>query len=292
VENGCPAFLPRPNWCSAAEVGRIFPQKKSGRAAGNFSGKPPCPFSYLGLFAVVLYPAFSNAAGILFQHNGANDPATEGWTRNAYENGNNIIEGPVLESAQFGFDAWKIADTAATPPPFSTVATYDAALTPQQEAELETSDWTLSMRLRVATLPDGFLQGESSITVSLSFGLQAYYIRFAGTQDNDGMSILINNFSSGVLGTGYHKWDLIHNATTNLTRLVVDDVFTISNNVVPYVGANFVNHSLSWGSPSWYDTGQGNWNHISLTVPEPSTTALLALSALAITTTRRRRAPR
>ncbi len=85
-----------------------------------------------------------HASTVLFQHTGANDPTSEGWTHNVGTGGTST--GAVINDLGSGIDAWYIEDTSVAG------GSWESYTQVPDSAELAAASvygWTLSTTLRM-----------------------------------------------------------------------------------------------------------------------------------------------
>jgi hypothetical protein len=143
-------------------------------------------------------------------------------------------------------NAWQVIGSG----PNSEVG-YGYSLTPQQQAETLGANWTLSITLR-------------SLTYSANF------VELIGTDSTLWLypTFLLNGDTSS-----YHNLQLDYNAASDMASLWIDGTEENTN----YLGSYSVGgiKEIDWGETQGY--GQGNWNLVSLIVPEPPAEAIAVL---------------
>ncbi len=197
---------------------------------------------------------------LLFQHFGATDPTSEGFT--LIRNGNPSLA-PVTND--LGLDSWAIRlNTDAD------IGLYDRILSAQEQAAL-TGGWILSLTLRVVAPFDAPTVG---IFASLSTGTDAFPLIFFGAQPDGDPILRVGNAQYALegSGSGYHHYQFRYDAGVGRASLWVDgDLLATDIAGSPYAGARF-----SWGGGQHPPgSAYANWNEVSLwAVPEPSSLAL------------------
>jgi hypothetical protein len=144
------------------------------------------------------------------------DPAVESFTLNSSYGS----VGPVTND--LGMDAWT---TAVTGGPLD----YDQLLTPQQQAQVDGSDWILSVTLRV-------VQSSSSSDISTSFATGSQYFSLGFGLDGGGDpfvqagdSSLSPVYTLTGAGSSYNNYELIYNSANTTASLWVNGVDVINN---------------------------------------------------------------
>jgi hypothetical protein len=216
------------------------------------------------LFGVILFMAmvvqvFGQEA-LLFQHSGANNPTSEGFTG---PNPSTSI-GPV--TGDLGMNAWKTAVS-------NNVIIYNYSLTSQQLSELTGSDCIMSLTLRV-TQSDLFGNTYASFVVNS----EAFQLRFGAETNGDPIVFFGSSLAPLLVlnGTGstYNNYQLRYGAATDTASLWVNGIEQISsiNGPTGYGPGG----GVFWGESQAGPSG-ANWNLVSLSVPEPSSMALILL---------------
>jgi hypothetical protein len=228
--------------------------------------------------AILLVAAAVPALGqgtLIIQHSGATDPVTEGFTRLASGTGYPVIN-------DMGVNAW------VTPGISNQNVIYNYVLTPQQQAESVGASWILSADLRITT---------TNSSDVFDVGLEGYnggYGLYFGSDSNGDQYVQYGSGSADRVtldGSGYHNYQLIYNASSDMTSLWIDGLEYATNNFIGGIPDYLID--VSWGS-GYYD-GQNalaNWNSVSLEItPEPGTVALFGLGALIVAAGRFRKRP-
>lgn len=86
-------------------------------------------------------------AQVLFNHAGASDPASEGWTHQ--QGGSGTAVGPIINDLGTGLDAWSVSSSSSTG-----ISFYRQTLTTAQIQQANQLGWSLSANLRITTIPD------------------------------------------------------------------------------------------------------------------------------------------
>ncbi len=158
------------------------------------------------------------------------------------------------------------------PPPPNSICTYNYFLSSQQQADIASANWTLSLSLRMV---QSDLNGGTFVnfnTGSGNFGLM-----FGITIGHPG--ILINGSLTPALvlssaGFAYNTYQLAYDAASDSASLWVNGVERLQNikGGLPTQTALF---DLQWGiNQHPQEDVQANWSLVSLTiVPEPSSMA-------------------
>jgi Vibrio cholerae sialidase, lectin insertion/PEP-CTERM motif len=249
----------------------------------------------LSMFTVVLTVLCSSPvfAGIIFSHNGASDPTTEGWSVGG-TGGVGVSVGGITNDASSGLDAWFVDDTSSGP---DSNQSYYQTLSSTQATQAGTYGWSYSSTLRI---PNASETPNASPFINYVDGSRDWRMHFGSEADGDPFILLWDGgIVSGVFtgdkytlqgaGTTYHTYELVFDPTAGTADLFVDGSEVLSD----YAGFSTSGaNNFSWGAGSSADTGRGNFNSVTFSVnpvPEPSSLALLSLGGLTLVGYGRRR---
>jgi hypothetical protein len=182
----------------------------------------------LAVFLIIVEFSLHGQENVVIQHSGYTNPTNEGFTIL----GGGPIGIPVTND--FGMNAWSVATTR-----------YGYFLTPQEESQITTDNWTLSATFRI---------------------INNTGVAFIAC---DGFGFDITN------SVGYNNYQIIYDATTTTASYLI-------NGIVRQSGVtSFGQNSVQWGQYSVSQTAiQVNWNLVSLEItPEPSSVALILLGS-------------
>lgn len=226
-----------------------------------------------GLLLISLWVQ-SASAGVLFTHQGATDPTTEGWS--AFVTGGSSV-GPVINDLGLGIDAWFTDDNSTASP---SAAGYQIALSTAQGNEVNTAGWSLKATLRLVDIPDPAL----GIALQYADGLGTQYtVRLGSDAAGDPIVQLFDGAPITLtgLGSGYHEYNLDFDAVAGEAALFVDGSLVFSG----YQGiSNTPVNDVYFGTAGSPLTGQANFASVSFrskmqSVPEPTSLALLSVGA-------------
>jgi len=218
-------------------------------------------------------------SGVLISHSGATDPTTEGWS---FRN-HGKAHGPVLNDE--GFDAWRMDDNG------NGEIAYYFPLSDSEIAAALANGWRLSVRLKVADVPDAVDAGVNS---AFDAGTISFAMDFGSDSNGDPMVRLGGYHATPVtlagLGGGYHLYEMEFSPVDSQVALVVDGVPTLTHDAWD---SAFGTKRIRFDAGN-HGRGEGRWNMVEFEiVPEPGATAMLvcgALGLLVIGFRRRRRA--
>jgi hypothetical protein len=241
------------------------------------------------------------AGMILFEHSGNADPTTEGWSVGG-GGGPGQVVGPLTNDAGSGLDAWFVNDTSSAL--FSNIA-YFQTPTAAQNSQASALGWSLKTTIRIPNASETdagaplVLYRDGSISWGMFFGSDADGDPTVFLHDGGGAhpNFTGPRFTLQGAGSTYHTYELVYDPSAGSADLFFDGVERLSG----FVGYALAASSVSFGSGSSADTGQGNFNQVQFevntnAVPEPSSIALLGMGGLMLCgfsrrQRRRRRSP-
>jgi len=226
----------------------------------------------------VMFAGLANAA-IVVEHQGANDPLTEGWTGHRLTDGVGIEVGPIIDDG--GYDAWKINDIPDS---------EGGYLGDISSADL-TAGWKLSAEIRLpadnqdrngtvvfgANMRNYANNGNHRLWLEIGQYDGVPEVAYFGTG-----SVRLDGFDNG-----YHLYEIIFDAATSTADLFVDGIEITA--LADYAGKDegYGEGYVFFGSDAGGNTGQAYYSSVVFeTVPEPMTMALLGMGGLFL---RRRR---
>ena len=194
---------------------------------------------------------------LIVQHSGATDPVTEGFQNLGPGSGYPVIN-------DMGVNAW------VTPGATNQHVGFLYFLTPQQEAASAGASWILSADLKIATTnsPADFL-----LYMDGSIGLNF------GSDSNGDQYVIYGPGSAGRVtlpGSNYNDYQLRYDASAEAMSLWINGA-EYANNIYTNEHDAYL-YEVGWGGG--VDGGLNplaNWNLVSLTIPEPSSAALVLL---------------
>jgi hypothetical protein len=153
---------------------------------------------------------------ILVQHSGSENPMNEGFTLNI---GSGILVGAATND--LGMNAWATTATSGGIGLFG----YQQLLTPDQQAQVMGSDWTMSVTVRIIQSSDT----NQHVFAAFKTGSQGFGLEFGMNSDGDPF-VQVNESSLSPIytltgaGSSYNNYDLLYNAANNTASLWVNGV--------------------------------------------------------------------
>lgn len=245
----------------------------------------------------VMVASAAPAATLLFSHQGATNPTSEGWTTSGAS-----TKSAVLNDLGTGTDAWSVYDPGGA----AISGTYTRTFTTTQVSEAVTSGWTLDATIRYVP-PDPLIATTPSnnawCTVMMDEGITdrrtLYGVYFGNNAAGETLVRLYNSSTSYTVSAGYHDYQLVWNPETANASFFIDGELKLTGyegGGIDYTAASRV----YWGdnTSTALAEGQGrgaNYAYVGLTVgtatsmvPEPSRMVLLLLASLVGVMRRRR----
>lgn len=217
--------------------------------------------------------AVTAQAGMIFSHNGAVDPTTEGW-EHYVGSGGGTSSGPVYNDLGLGIDAWFVKDTSAD---LYTTEGYLQQPTAGQLSAVLSNGWTLSATLRVLEHSTGYYT--AGLYTTFRDGANDWVMWFDMQADGDPIvwfDVGPNGDPAYVLegaGSTYHTYSLVYDPVSGSADLFVDGVERVSN----HIGAASDEVNVQWGAGASNATALGHFNAVSFSaVPEPTSLVMFA----------------
>lgn len=242
------------------------------------------------LTVFMLKPA--QASTLLFSHEGAANPTTEGWTFSG-----TVQTGAITDDLGSGVDAWKVYEQGG-----SNSGTYNKTLTTGQLSEALQIGWTLDATIRFVP-PDPLvatsLGNNAWCTLLIDEGVTGkrdlYGLYFGNDISGNTLVRLYATGATYTLDPGYHDYRISWDPTTQLASFFIDGVLRASD----YAGSTIDNTGTSrvyWGDNTTTAITPGRGAHYAYVglssgvaaVPEPGRAGLLLLAAAAGLFRRRR----
>jgi hypothetical protein len=278
------------------------------------TSRPRClaGFRTVGQLAVLVSAcaiSLGAEAALVYVHNGALDPVTEGWAADANSH-TGTTAGPVYNDLGSGYDAWAVDDNSTAAGSLRYYFEDLSATT--HHADTAANGWRLSVRLRIVNASDGFttVSGFGTASTIAAYyrtgdsdpgpanNSRDWYLGFGSQADGDPLIRLPNStggtytFEGG--GSGYHLYELVYDPTALSADFFIDGVEEVSNivgNLSPYSG-----QLVAWGATTSPDAGQGNFNYVRFAttsvVPLPPAVLLFVSGIAALAGIRRQTAAR
>lgn len=225
----------------------------------------------------------AQASTLLFSHEGAANPTTEGWTFSG-----TVQTGAITDDQGSGVDAWKVYEQGG-----SNSGTYNKTLTTGQLSEALQIGWTLDATIRFVP-PDPLvatsLGNNAWCTLLIDEGVTGkrdlYGLYFGNDLSGNTLVRLYATGATYTLDPGYHDYRISWDPATQLASFFIDGVLRASD----YGGSTIDNTGTSrvyWGDNTTTAITPGRGAHYAYVglstgvaaVPEPSRMALLMLAA-------------
>jgi hypothetical protein len=244
--------------------------------------------------ATLLSGGVTPAATLVLQHDGQADPASEGFTLQAF----GAVSSGAPVASDLGLPAWNITGSARS----SQLVYLSGALSNSEKAMMAAHGFTLTAIMRpiqglapVYTAAQPVVIASANVNIDsrryeLDLGLSAsgdIVAVLPSSQDNNGPGASTRSFGQSVTVTnGYHTYALTFDPVAQSADLWVDGIDLLQG-YSGYTAGFIKDDGLHFAAGSG---GEGNFNQVTLTsVPEPSTIALAAAGLAAIGFLRLRR---
>lgn len=251
--------------------------------------------------ALMVVSTTLHAATVLYSHQGATDPTTEGWTKSTSA-ATTIVTSAYTDTADGNRESWRIHDPGAASG--GTGLYYQAILTAPKAADILSTGWEYNATLKVPTLDPnentlwttgsntwvGFLVANDGLG-----NRRAWALMFGRSATGDTVVSLFGG-SSKTLTPGYHDYSMVYDPTTKLATVSIDGTVWLSNYAGSNQGAAAGSNLLYWGDNNAQSATQtaraAYYESVEFiqysAVPEPGRLLLLS-SALVVWALRRRR---
>jgi len=234
----------------------------------------------------------AHASTVLFNHTGAANPTTEGWTTSGSSE-----NGAIVDDLGTGIDAWKVIEQGG-----ANSRTYNQTLTTTQLSDALLTGWTLDATIRFVPpdpLASTALSNNAWCTFLVDEGVAGsrdlYGIYFGCDVDGNTLVRLYSTGATYTLTPGYHDYSLVWDPVTQLASFFIDGELKVSD----YVGSTITNSGTSrvyWGDNTTTNatTERGaHYSYVGFSIgtaaaPEPNKILLLGVALVAVVTRRRR----
>ena len=196
----------------------------------------------------------------IFEHSGANDPLTEGWSQEG--SGVDVTTGQILNDLGSGIDSWFVRDPSTV---LGSSIQYSQTPTVATNTLAAQSGWKLTANLRLVESNVGAVNG---MFVDYRNGKTSYLMSFDRESDGDPTVALGGGGSFTLQGVGdgdYHLYELIFKPAFASADLLVDGVEVLSG----HVGQPSTLNRVNWGAAGSDATGRGHFNSVKFeTIPD------------------------
>ena len=222
---------------------------------------------------------------MVVSHFGSADPLSQQWTSWSLSGQNGVQAGATSDN---GTDAWFVDDNSTQ---LGSFGGYEYGVDSSTTSVANNIGWVLSTNLRIAS--DESILFEGSPFVGYRDGNKGWQMNFGLNANGDTIvRLFTGGLTNGPLFTiqgnsSYNTFALHYNSEANNADLLINGVEVFSG----YTGFNTTESRVLWGAASSADSGQGNFNAVSLVViPEPTSFALFGLFLFAGTFRRKSQA--
>ncbi len=234
------------------------------------------------------------AATLLFSHQGANNPTSEGWTFSG-----TVETGPVTNDLETGLDAWRVYEQGGG---VAHAGTYNKTLTSTQLSDALLTGWTLDATIRYVA-PDPLVALSPNNNAWCTFlvdegvaGKRDLYGLFFGNDAQGNTQVrLYSTGATYTLAPGYHDYKIVWDPLTQLASFFIDGELKVSD----YGGSTIDNPGTSrvyWGDNTTTIVNDGRGAHYAYvglsvgpaSVPEPGRSLLLVVALGSCLALRRR----
>lgn len=239
------------------------------------------------LLTIGLLTAFCANATIIAEHSGATNPATEGFVvPPGYNSGHGA---PVYNDLGLGINAWNINGVWCCS---GEVFEFTAA----DQAELSTTDWVLTVKMRDLSTASSGSYGPNSYGGGVTVGFEGVRFSVDIHSDGHGDQVLAPDpFAAGPtytiagLGTNYALFQVAYDPATKTADYYVNGAEVLSGI------KGYTNYYAPW---LFFGDEDSNFNLVELqtgvtipssVVPEPSTWALFGIGCVVAGTFARRK---
>ncbi|WP_157210948.1 PEP-CTERM sorting domain-containing protein [Verrucomicrobium spinosum] len=241
------------------------------------------------------------AATVLYSHEGATDPTTEGWAKSA-SGATTIVTSAYTDTADSNRESWRIYDPGEASG--GTGLYYQAVLTAPKTADILSTGWEYNATLKVPTLDPnentawstgsntwvGFLAANDGL------GNRRAWALMFGRNATGGTVVSLFGGTSRTLDPGYHDYSMVYDPTTKLATVSIDGEVWLTNYAGSNQGAAAGSNLVYWGDNNSQSASQtaraAYYESVEFiqysTAPEPGR-MLLFSSALVVWAMRRRR---
>lgn len=237
----------------------------------KLTSKINCGSLVLALFcATAAVPALGQGT-LVIQHAGATDPVTEGFQNFGPGSGYAVLN-------DAGVNAW------VTPGATNQFVGFRYDLTPQQQTASAGASWILSTDLRIATTNSLAYFHLYLVGGNASIGLNF------GSDSNGDQYVIYGPGSAGRVtlpGSNYNDYQLRYDASAEIMSMWINGA-EYANNIYTNEHDTYLAY-LGWGGGTDVGNPLANWNLVSLTIPEPSSAALILLCGGVLLLVRKRK---
>lgn len=241
------------------------------------------------------------AATVLYAHQGATDPSTEGWAKSTSA-ATTIVTSAYTDIADNHRESWRIYDPGAISG--GTGLYYLASLTAPKVVDLLSTGWEYNATIKVPTLDpnenSAWTTGSNTwvgfLAANDGLGNRRAWALMFGRNATGGTIVSVYGGTNKTLDPGYHDYSMVYDPSTRLATVSIDGEVWLTNYAGSNQGAAGGSNLLYWGDNNAQSTTQtaraAYYESVEFiqysAVPEPGRMLLLS-SALVVWALRRRR---
>lgn len=240
-------------------------------------------YLWLALFLAFFLLRSAHGSTLLFSHQGAANPTTQGWTFSG-----TVQTGAVVNDQESGIDAWRVYEQGGT-----NAGTYNKTLTTTQLSDALSTGWTLDATIRYVP-PDDLIKLDPTnnawCTLLIDEGVAGkrdlYGLYFGNDAEGNTDVRLFGASQAFKVTPGYHDYQLIWDPSTSLASFYIDGELKLEG----YGGGTIDNTGTSrvyWGDNTTTNAAVGrgaHYSYVGLTIgtaviPEPNRMCLFVMGA-------------
>lgn len=241
------------------------------------------------------------AATVLYSHQGATDPTTEGWAKST-SSATTIVTSAYTDVADNYRQSWRIYDPGATSG--GTGLYYQTSLTAPKVTDILSTGWECNATVKIPTLDPNenaaWTTGSNTwvgfLAANDGSGNRRAWALMLGRNATGGTIVSVFGGTNKTLSPGYHDYSMVYDPATKLTTVSIDGEVWLTDYAGSNQGAAGGSSLLYWGDNNAQSLPQtaraAYYESVEFiqysAVPEPGRMLLLS-SALVVWALRRRK---